>query len=98
MKSLNGGIGMTDEQVKAYVVVDRIRIRANHRLTRDLEFNRFIDRYIPGYIFFSDGIESGYNTTPGGDEDANGIGPPWKGSLLRITIDDERAVIHVERS
>ena len=32
---------------------------------------RFIDRYIPGYVFFSDGIESGYTDDEHRDADGD---------------------------
>ncbi|KIO25999.1 hypothetical protein M407DRAFT_205324 [Tulasnella calospora MUT 4182] len=73
MKALNGGRGMTDEQVQA-----------------------FVDRYIPGYIFFADGVEKGYNTEIG-VEPVLGKFPPWRGHHLRVTIGEQRNVTKVEK-
>ncbi|KAJ3519881.1 hypothetical protein NM688_g9240 [Phlebia brevispora] len=68
MKSLNGGKGMTDDQV-----------------------SKFVDRYIPGYIFFGDGIVKG-----GEDESARSIRPPWLGNGLSIQIGEKRDVLKVD--
>ncbi|OCH86087.1 P-loop containing nucleoside triphosphate hydrolase protein [Obba rivulosa] len=69
MKASNGGRGMTDAQVEA-----------------------FVDRYIPGYVFFGDGVSDGY-------VDANGERklPPWCGHGLRIQIGENREVVNVEK-
>ncbi|KAH9919382.1 P-loop containing nucleoside triphosphate hydrolase protein [Fomitopsis serialis] len=65
MKELNGGRGMADEQVEA-----------------------FVDRYIPGYVFFGDGI------TEGG-VDALGVQrrPPWLGRGLAVEINADREIV-----
>jgi len=70
MKAKNGGKGMTDEQVKA-----------------------FVDRYLPGYYYFSDGVERGHDIPPSGKE-----GPltPWAGRGLRVVIDQERRAVRTE--
>ncbi|KAG8920996.1 THO complex subunit 2 [Tulasnella sp. 417] len=68
MKALNGGRGMTDEQVKAY---------------------------IPGYIFFADGMEKGYNTDSGIEPVLEKF-PPWRGHHLRVMIDKNRAITKTE--
>ncbi|KAI0724686.1 P-loop containing nucleoside triphosphate hydrolase protein [Fomitopsis betulina] len=66
MKSLNGGHGMSDEQVIS-----------------------FVDRYIPGYVFFGDGITAG-------GLDASGVHrlPPWIGRGLVVEIDENRDVVN----
>ncbi|KAI0035455.1 P-loop containing nucleoside triphosphate hydrolase protein [Vararia minispora EC-137] len=78
MKSQNGGKGMTDAQVKA-----------------------FVDRYIPGYHFFGDGI------LHGGLDPHTGrlLTPPWtcksdgeaSSKFLRVTIGGNRQVLHVDK-
>ncbi|KAH9834062.1 P-loop containing nucleoside triphosphate hydrolase protein [Rhodofomes roseus] len=65
MKSLNGGRGMTDEQVDA-----------------------FVDRYIPGYVFFGDGITDG-----GVDASGERRRPPWSGKALAVEISETREVV-----
>ncbi|KAL6305244.1 P-loop containing nucleoside triphosphate hydrolase protein [Sparassis latifolia] len=67
MKSLNGGKGMTDQQVES-----------------------FVDRYIPGYVFFGDGVLNGI-------VDANGQHelPPWMGHGLKVQIGENREVVDV---
>ncbi|THH01326.1 hypothetical protein EW026_g1360 [Hermanssonia centrifuga] len=67
MKSLNGGKGMTDQQVEA-----------------------FVDRYIPGYVFFGDGISEG-----GINENGQHQRPPWIGNGLSIQIGEDRKVLNV---
>ncbi|KAM5542979.1 hypothetical protein V8D89_003363 [Ganoderma adspersum] len=65
MKARNGGKGMTDEQVTA-----------------------FVDRYIPGYVFFGDGVTEGYDETSGQRKV-----PPWIGHGLRVQIGEDREVL-----
>ncbi|KAI0079258.1 P-loop containing nucleoside triphosphate hydrolase protein [Panus rudis PR-1116 ss-1] len=69
MKAANGGRGMTDEQVRA-----------------------FIDRYIPGYVFFGEGVVKGTL-----HEDGARQLPPWIGNGLRIQIDESRNVVDVSQ-
>lgn len=47
----------------------------------------FVDRYIPGYIFFGDTVENGYI------DEREQIIPPWKGNALRILIGAKREVV-----
>ncbi|KAJ7125082.1 P-loop containing nucleoside triphosphate hydrolase protein [Mycena epipterygia] len=63
MKARNGGKGMSDAGVKA-----------------------FVDRYIPGYVFFGDGPTIGFGSKQ----------PRWIGKSLRILIDHERVVVGTE--
>ncbi|KAJ7209725.1 P-loop containing nucleoside triphosphate hydrolase protein [Mycena pura] len=63
MKAHNGGRGMDDAGVKA-----------------------FVDRYIPGYVFFGDGPTKGFGEQK----------PRWLGKSLRICVDEERAVVATE--
>jgi len=48
----------------------------------------FVDRYIPGYVFFGDTVENGYV-----DEHGQTVPPPWRGNALRILIGAEREVV-----
>ncbi|KAJ7496955.1 P-loop containing nucleoside triphosphate hydrolase protein [Mycena latifolia] len=63
MKANNGGKGMSDAGVKA-----------------------FVDRYIPGYVFFGDGPTIGFKSQL----------PRWMGKSLRICIDQSRIVVRTE--
>ncbi|CCL99232.1 uncharacterized protein FIBRA_01247 [Fibroporia radiculosa] len=65
MKALNGGRGMTDSQVEA-----------------------FVDRYIPGYVFFGDGVAQGELNVLGEKQQ-----PPWLQHGLRIEINEMREVV-----
>lgn len=49
MKAANGGRGMTDEDVKRRAI-----FQTKITVLLDLSFIRFVDRYIPGYVFFGD--------------------------------------------
>ncbi|KAJ7594943.1 P-loop containing nucleoside triphosphate hydrolase protein [Mycena floridula] len=55
----------------------------------------FVDRYIPGYVFFGDTVSA--NSL----EDASGADviptPRWLGKSLRILIDEKREIVDVER-
>lgn len=79
MKSLNGGNGMTDEQVVKYVPGQSLWMSPTERAFR------FVDRYIPGYVFFGDGIICG-----GQDQS-----PPWLGNGLVIQIGEGRDILDV---
>lgn len=62
----------------------------------DSHHSSFVDRYIPGYLFFSNGVEKGYNTQSGVEPVPEKY-PPWRGRNLRVTIDENRAVTKVEK-
>ncbi|KAK0212535.1 P-loop containing nucleoside triphosphate hydrolase protein [Desarmillaria ectypa] len=51
----------------------------------------FVDRYIPGYVFFGQGVTEGF-------ADADGpCLPPWLGNGLRIIVDEKRQVTEVQQ-
>ena len=52
----------------------------------------FVDRYIPGYVFFGDGVTEGYE-----DESGQRRLPPWSGRAARIVIGEKRELLRVER-
>jgi hypothetical protein len=51
-------------------------------------FLSFVDRYIPGYVFFGEGV------TRGGTVEGR---PAWERKGLCITIDQERQVVGTEK-
>lgn len=53
---------------------------------------RFVDRYIPGYVFFGDGVTAGYEEGSG-----RRTLPPWSGHGLRVQIGAEREPVRVDR-
>ncbi|KAH9942188.1 P-loop containing nucleoside triphosphate hydrolase protein [Epithele typhae] len=65
MKALNGGKGMTDGQVEA-----------------------FVDRYIPGYVLFNEGVVNGWVDNTGTQQT-----PPWIGRGLRVQIGGDRELL-----
>lgn len=56
----------------------------------------FVDRCVPAYLFFQDGVEKGYNTEPGIEPVAEKY-PPWRGHHIRVSIDETRAITGVEK-
>ena len=56
-----------------------------------LPFGRFVDRYIPGYVFFGDGPTGGFT-----DNSVKQTWCRWLGNSLRIVISETREVIEVQ--
>ena len=54
--------------------------------------NRFVDRYIPGYLFFGDGVTEGVV-----DEQGKRTLPPWQGQGLALELDQERRLMSTRR-
>ncbi|EPQ51844.1 hypothetical protein GLOTRDRAFT_132655 [Gloeophyllum trabeum ATCC 11539] len=73
MKAKNGGKGMNDEAVKA-----------------------FVDRYIPGYMFFQVGVTEGTHKGIRDPTTGERIAPPWVGKGPRVLIGEERQVVGTE--
>ncbi|KAE9411595.1 P-loop containing nucleoside triphosphate hydrolase protein [Gymnopus androsaceus JB14] len=57
----------------------------------DAAVKLFVDRYIPGYVFFGDGVFKGY------DREDGSVVPRWLGRSLRISIDKKREVVAVQK-
>jgi len=87
-----------DAHPYSYIYVWRLQQEHNMKAQNggkgmtDEQVKRFIDRYIPGYIFFSGGIEEGYIK-----QDGSRVLPSWKGSGLKVSIDENRQLIAVDR-
>jgi D-glycerate 3-kinase len=47
-----------------------------------------LDRYIPGYIYFGDGVKQGYIKDDGSTES-----PPWSKNGLEITLEEGRGAV-----
>lgn len=76
----------------------------------DLIVISFVDRYIPGYVFFADGVADGVSAPCDlGKSDtlviSEGEGSPsppsqpgygWCGKSLRVLIDEDREVVRLE--
>lgn len=54
----------------------------------------FIDRYIPGYVFFLNGVQDGYIGIPisDGTSLSNAQNPPWKDNGIRVFLNLGRDV------
>ena len=72
----------------------------------DADWRRFIDRYIPGYIFFAGGIAEGYDAEKREDIDSDSgdgsrwtsrTGGSWRGNGLAIGLGSGREVARVDR-
>ncbi|KAI5115758.1 hypothetical protein M0805_005748 [Coniferiporia weirii] len=57
----------------------------------DEQVKTFVDRYIPGYAFFLDGIEHGYV-----DKSGSRQLPTWLGNGLKVSIDENRGLLSVD--
>lgn len=71
---------------------------------------RFVDRYIPGYIFFGDGVTNGFvnddetenkraTMARNGllrDVDSEVPNTPWAGNGLRVVLDGQRDLVNTE--
>ncbi|KAJ3784896.1 P-loop containing nucleoside triphosphate hydrolase protein [Lentinula aff. detonsa] len=63
----------------------------------DAAVKLFVDRYIPGYVFFADGIFKGYIVPSDGKTMSRTAAyPQWLGRSLRVYIDERRNVVGVE--
>ena len=81
MKEKNGGYGMSDAAVKTFVIQAYSMIWPKSGYL----FNRFVDRYIPGYFFFGDLRPSSSNRRP-----------EWTGNGLALYLNETRDVVSVE--
>ncbi|KAI0090761.1 P-loop containing nucleoside triphosphate hydrolase protein [Irpex rosettiformis] len=81
-----------------YDYIYRWRLQQEHNMKvknggkgmTDEQVEKFVDRYIPGYVFFGDGILNG-----GVDVNGQKQLPPWLGHGLSIQIGEERELMHV---
>lgn len=87
MKARNGGKGLTDVQVKSCA-----NSLPYYTFALRCSPSRFIDRYIPGYVFFSEGIQNGYVDIRS-SLDQEDKQPKWKGNGLKLILDEERALV-----
>jgi len=79
-----------------YIFIYKWRLQQEHNMKArnggkgmtDDQVTSFVNRYIPGYVFFGDGVEHGYLAS-----DGLWRLPPWHGNGLRITVGEQRDVI-----
>jgi len=89
-------IQMSSSDTSSYDLVYKWRLEQEHYMKArnggkgmtDDQVVSFVDRYIPGYTFFGDTVESGYV-----NEHGQSVPPPWMGKALRILIGAEREVV-----
>ncbi|KIM40286.1 hypothetical protein M413DRAFT_446466, partial [Hebeloma cylindrosporum] len=83
-----------DNQLSQYAIVYKWRLEQENNMKAknggqgltDAAVKSFVDRYIPGYVFFGDHFLS-----PVGGRDV----PPWAGKALVLTLDEAREVTEV---
>ncbi|KAL0955758.1 hypothetical protein HGRIS_001973 [Hohenbuehelia grisea] len=88
-----------------YAVIYKWRLQQEHAMKAtnggrgmsDESVKSFVDRYIPGYVFFGDGITEGLE-----DGVQDGLTkirsrPPWIGKGLRLFLGESRDVVRVEK-
>ncbi|KAI8973961.1 P-loop containing nucleoside triphosphate hydrolase protein [Trametes punicea] len=81
-----------------YTYIYKWRLQQEHNMKAqnggkgmtDEQVEKFVDRYIPGYVFFGHGVLEGYEEVPGKRKT-----PPWSGHGLQIQIGENREVLHV---
>jgi D-glycerate 3-kinase len=96
----SGFVQLAPPSSKRYTAIYKWRLQQEHdmksanggRGMSDSQVKEFIDRYIPGYVFFRFGVEKGWLDFPSDKEGARGA-PPWKSRGLRIILDEQRAVV-----
>ncbi|KAG1794389.1 P-loop containing nucleoside triphosphate hydrolase protein [Suillus plorans] len=59
----------------------------------DDQVKTFVDRYIPGYVFFGDGVTKGFSGGEGAETER--LLPSWIGKGLSVTIGNDRELLHV---
>ncbi|KLO17683.1 P-loop containing nucleoside triphosphate hydrolase protein [Schizopora paradoxa] len=83
-----------------YSIVYKWRLQQEHAMKAknggkgltDEQVKTFIDRYIPGYVFFLEGIQNGL-IDPSSTSDDQDKQPKWKGNGLKVTLDEDRALV-----
>ncbi|KAF5348703.1 hypothetical protein D9758_006779 [Tetrapyrgos nigripes] len=104
----------SSETSTPYPIVYKWRLEQEHGMKArnggkgmtDAAVKLFVDRYIPGYVFFGDGISQGYvggKSEPTGDRSTGGTvpqsepaSPHWLGKSIRLVIDEQREVVEIE--
>ncbi|KAF8141216.1 P-loop containing nucleoside triphosphate hydrolase protein [Boletus edulis] len=69
-----------------------MKVKNGGRGMTDAEVKTFVDRYIPGYAFFGDGVRKGAL-----DEQGEWTAPPWHGQGLVLDLDLERQLAGTSR-
>jgi len=92
--------------VSPYAIIYKWRLEQEHYMRShnegkgmsDAQVVSFVDRYIPGYIFFSDGIIRGSSTSGSQTDNGDSLPRPqkWIGKSLKITIGEERQYVGEE--
>ncbi|KAF9268634.1 P-loop containing nucleoside triphosphate hydrolase protein [Marasmius fiardii PR-910] len=104
---------LLSSNVSQYSIVYNWRLEQEHYMKclnggkgmSDAAVKLFVDRYIPGYVFFGDGVIGGdcgvYTHSESGGYQRNATVPqssrfPWLGKSLRVVLDTKRNVVGLE--
>ncbi|KAH7927448.1 P-loop containing nucleoside triphosphate hydrolase protein [Leucogyrophana mollusca] len=105
-RSLDAFVQIKGPSESPYTVIYKWRLQQEHNMKAknggkgmtDEQVKTFVDRYIPGYVFFGDGVMQG-SLVPGlgaqNEEVQSGETPRWLGSGLFITIGENRELLEV---
>ncbi|KAF9228422.1 P-loop containing nucleoside triphosphate hydrolase protein [Gyrodon lividus] len=94
--ALDAFIQIKGPSTSPYAMIYQWRLQQEHNMKAknggrgmtDEQVKVFVDRYIPGYVFFGDGVRKGIQ-----DEKGRGQLPPWHSKGLVVTIDFERKLL-----
>ncbi|KAH7906999.1 P-loop containing nucleoside triphosphate hydrolase protein [Hygrophoropsis aurantiaca] len=86
-----------------YSVIYKWRLQQEHHMKmknggkgmKDEQVKTFVDRYIPGYVFFGDGVRDGSLAIGPNGEIQTVEQPPWLHRGLGITIGEDRELLDV---
>lgn len=91
-------------EASPYAVIYKWRLEQEHNMKAtnggkgmtDEAVKKFVDRYIPGYVFFGDGVTDGVVGTLEGADESLTKPPSWTGRGLRLIIAPDRSVVGME--
>ncbi|KIJ65926.1 hypothetical protein HYDPIDRAFT_87458 [Hydnomerulius pinastri MD-312] len=99
-EALNAFIQIKGPASSPYAIIYKWRLQQEHNMKAtnggrgmtDEQVKTFVDRYIPGYVFFGDGVTRGSV-----DEAGRGKAPTWSGRGLVVTIGSERELLEISK-
>ncbi|EIW80395.1 P-loop containing nucleoside triphosphate hydrolase protein [Coniophora puteana RWD-64-598 SS2] len=97
-KMLDAFVQIRGPEDQRYRIIYKWRMQQEHYMMvrnggkgmKDDEIKNFVDRYIPGYVFFGDGVTEGWEVDGVYQE------PPWKGRGLAISLGENREMLRTD--